>query len=203
MSANFHRNIVKILGGIGYVAIVAQWLLVADLWLPRFLNSGLGKLVFPQSHTELNVPHPAVSAGASSGPDFVTIFLVLCLAVASIGLVIYMVTVRYTRAISHTGSQITHAVAKRALRTIAHKPLAEMPVRKRAVLSRRLLFWTKVVLTLVPLALLALVLSGGTREIVALLALLVQTVLATAAVLTFLVQSLLASHWHERLDDIS
>ncbi len=204
MRASFKPSIIKVLGSIGYVAIVFQWLQIGIVWLPRFIDSKLGRIIFPQSHTTVPPTNPPVSAsGAAAGPDFVTTFLVSAVALIVVGYVAYVVIIRYTRAINKSGSQVTHAIAKTAIHIIAHKPLEQLSQKKRIVLSRRLLFWTKVTFALLPLALLPLALHAGMRGIVEQLALFVQAVLATIAVGSFFIQALLAVRWHERADDIN
>lgn len=200
MSTVMRSGIIKTLGGIGYVSIVFQWLQVGVAWLPGFFDSKLGKIIFPQSHT---APSPVTHAGTGgTNPDFVTTFLVTALAVAALGFVTYVVVVRYTRAIRKTGSQVTHVVAKKATRIVTHKPLEQLPPRKRTLLTRRLLFWTKIAFALVPLLVLPLVLHDGERGVIEQLALFIQAVLATIAVLSFFVQAVFAARWHERVDDI-
>lgn len=193
-------GIIKTLGGIGYVSIVFQWLQIAIAWLPGFLDSKLGKIILPQSHT---TPSPVTQTGAGgASPDFVTTFLATALAIVALGFVTYVVAVRYTRAIRKTGSEVTHVVAKKATRIVARKPLEQIPARKRTLLTRRLLFWTKIAFAMLPLALLPFVLHHGERGVIEQLALFLQAVLAAIAVLSFFVQAILAARWHERVDTI-
>ena len=202
MNAKLRLGTIKTLGGIGYIAIVFQWLQVVIAWLPGFIDSGLGKIIFPQPHaTPKTIAIPA-AGGPAASPDFVTTFLITALALALAGLAAYVVIVRYTKAIRKTGSQITHIVAQKATHIIVHKPLKQVSARKRTLLNRRVLFWTKLAFGILPLALLPAVLHGGSHGIIEQLALFVQAVFATIAVVSFSVQAALAARWHERVDDV-
>ncbi len=202
MNTKLRLGTVKTLGGIGYVAIVFQWFQIGIAWLPGFFDSRLGKIIFPQSHTTpKTVTTPPVGSSVAS-PDFVTTFLITALALALIGIVAYVVIVRYTKAISKTGSQVTHVVAKKAAHIIVRKPLEQVSARRRVLLNRRALFWTKLAFGILPLALLPVALRGGDRGIIEQFAIFIQTVLATIAVVSFSAQAILAARWHERVDDI-
>ncbi len=203
MSKKFRLGTIKVLGGIGYISILFQWLQIGVAWLPGLFDSRLGKAIFPQSHTALRSSQPITVSGVSAvGPDFVTTFLVTALALVLIGFVMYVVFIRYTKAVSKTSSQVTHVVAKRVVHIIARKPLDQVPAKKRAILNRRFLFWTKLVFAVLPFALLPVALHDGQRGIVEQLAIFAQAILATVAVLSFFAQAVLAARWHEHTDDI-
>ena len=204
MSKKLQRGVIKILGAIGYVSIVLQWLQLGLVWLPGFFGSRLGRAIFPQTHT---APHPSqpLSLGGNPtvSPDFVTNFLLTALALVAVGFVVYIVVVRYTRTINNTSSRVAHVVAEKAVHIVAHKPLEQIPARKRTILTRRLLFWTKLVFAVFPFVLLPIAIHHGERGIVEQLAIFVQAVLATIATTSFFVQAMLAARWHEHTNNIN
>lgn len=205
VSRRFRSGILAVLGGVGYIAVAFQWFAVMIAWLPGFLDSRLGKIIFPKEGIQPEHATPALSpnGATTSDPDFVTTFLVTGLALALIALVVYVVIFRYTKAISKAGSQIVHTIAKRAAPAVARKPLEKISPRKRTVLNRRLLFWTKVIFTIVPFVLLPFVLHDGERGVIEQLAIFIQAVLAIVAVSSFLVQAMLIDRWHMRIDEIN
>jgi len=199
---SIHTRLIKLLGSVGYVAIALQWLLVLMAWLPKFAKSGIGKTIFPQSSAPAPLQQSPVST-STAGPDFVTVFLVTCMAFVVIGAVMYVVFVRYTRAVSNAGSKTVHEFVKRSVPLVAHRPIEKLPAKKRIVLTRRMLFWTKVVAALIPTAILPIALHDGSRGIAEWLALCIQTLLATCAVIAFFAQALLVQKWHTQTDQVN
>lgn len=203
MSAKFRSGILTGLGGTGYVIVTFEWLAVMAAWLPNFPDSKLGKLIFPKQITQ-PTPVPVQSAGGVAvGPDFVTTFLVTCIAILVVGIVLYVVIVRYTSAINRTGSRVAHTAVKKAGPIIARKPMEELTSKKRTILSRRILFWSKIILIIIPLALLPIVLKDGERGLVEQFAVFMQVVLALIAACSFFAQAVLINHWHVHTDSVN
>jgi hypothetical protein len=195
-------RILTTLGGIGYLAAAFQWLAVLAVSLPNLIDSKLGHIILPERSTQSD-PVPVIASHSGTGPDFVTTFLATGLAIAFIALIAYVVVFRYTRAINTTSSRVVHRVAKKAVPIIARRPLAEIPLRQRTILNRRLLFWAKILFAILPLIVLPLVLYDGSRGEAEQLALFVQALLALLATLGFVVQAILTNRWHVKTDNVN
>ncbi len=193
------RQLVNFLGGFGYLTVAFEWLFLLLAFLLRFYDTSFGKIVFPRQQAEIQ-PQPDIVgiSGASSEPDFVTVFLVTAIAVVALGFIFYLVVFRYTKAISDTGARVVRSTAKRAVPIIAHKPTKELSSKRRMVLSRRVMFWTKVILALTPAMLLPIILRDEYRGVSEQTAIALQGLFALIALLVFLVQTWLIRRWHVR-----
>jgi hypothetical protein len=204
MNAKLRLRTLTVLSGIGYIAVAFQWMAVTVAGLPGLFDSRLGRIIFPQQTVQPElVISPDSTQGAAVGHDFVTTFLLTGLALVVIALVTYVVVIRYTAAINKTSSKVVHAIAKKAAPVIAHKPLKKISPPKLTILNRRLLFWTKVIFAVVPLAILPIVLHDGERGVVEQLAIFLQALLALVAVVSFVAQAVFTKRWHARTADVS
>lgn len=197
---NKHVPILNILGFAGYMLAALQWLIVLAVTLPALIESPFGELVLPKGEPR---PLPDTVVTAPQGPSSALgVFIVTAIGVAIVAGVIYVVTVRYTRAITKTTSEVTHAVTKRAIPVIARKPMDEIAPQKRTVLTRRILFWLKFGLVVLPILLLATIWYPHHNDLSGQLTVFVAAVLALIGIDVFLAQALLAKRWHMRSSDV-
>lgn len=188
------RKNLGVIAGIGFFAIAGQWLLLLAVILVRFIDTDLGKVLFPRTEP---APDPIQIIDAqTAGPDFVTVFLATAVGIALVGFVIYFVAVRYTRAVKQTGEQVVREVTKKAVPIVAGKKFEQIPKKRRTRLTRRVVFWTEVCFALVPIVTLPIVLHDENRGITELFAIGVNAVLALIALLAFSLRALLQHKWH-------
>lgn len=186
--------ILKILGGTGYMAWVLQLLLLVALYFERFYHSGAGQTLFPTSDNGTNLPPESVTTPSITLPTsgFFTILMVV-LGVALVGVVIYVVTMRYVPAINKTATKVVHEAAEQTVRQVERTGRKKLPVRKRRALTARVAWWIKLCVSIVPLGIVLLVV--GTPLVSKQVAVLSMGLLSLWAVLCFTAQAAGARIW--------
>lgn len=191
---------VKILSGFGFIVLTLEWMLLLFAGLMRFIDTGLGKTILLPS--ESAPPDPVIVEVSVAKPDFVTTFLVTALALATILLVIYVVFVRYTRTVRTTGTKVVREATKKTLPIIARKPVQKLPAKRRRVLTRRVTYWVKLALAIIPVVLLPVILLDDHRGMAEQFAIFLQVTLGLVALSTFTLQTWLAWRWHVRQEEL-
>lgn len=179
------------LGSVGYFALFLEWFLLLAMGLPKFMETWLGKLLFPQSEQPKQVPP---IGGGTYEPTTLVLFASVLLSILLVGLVMYVVLVKYTSMAVHATEKIVQTTAKKAVPMIMHKEVKKIPVKKRKMLTARVLFWLKLVLLLVPVGVLT-VFNLTSHTVEAKLALLGLSLLACFSFTAFVLQHIL---WHKR-----
>lgn len=199
-----HVTVLSVLGFVGYVLAACQWLVVIAISLPAVLNSPLGDILMPKgTPPPTPTPPPEIPASAPAEPlSGLAVVVLTTLALGIVAAVAYVVVVRYTRAITKTTSEVTHAVTKRAVPVLARKPVEQIAPQKRTVLTRRILFWLKFALTITPTLLMGVFWYPHHTDAVGQVTMLVSAVLALIALSCFLAQAVLATRWHIRSADV-
>lgn len=131
---------VNIVGGLGYLFCMLQWLWASMLFLPAVLDSGF---VAQLSQKRDVIPASQPIAMSTTGTIFAIIVTALVVVVA-----IY-VFVKMPSSIVKTGSRITHKTATITLPVITHHKT--LPQKKRLQLTTQLVFLIKMVLCIIPL----------------------------------------------------
>lgn len=188
------------LGGLAFTTLALEWLLLLFAVLVRFMNSGLGSIVFPK-HEVQPTARPIVTTG--SGPDFVTAFLATAIGLGVLAFAVYLLTVRYPRAAREAGTKVVRETAKKAIPVIARKPIAKLPIKRRRLLTKRVTYWVKIVLSFVPVLLLPIALHDEYRGIAEQFAIVAQAILGLVVIVLFSAQTWLSSVWHVRQEEVN
>jgi heme/copper-type cytochrome/quinol oxidase subunit 4 len=188
----FHQFTLRALGGVGYFTLFMEWFWLFALYLPGMLESEFSKAILPTSKTPLPQPVHAVQPPAE--PSGIMIFSIMVLAVALLGTVLYLVFVKYIPTAANATTKVVHGAAKKAVPIIAHKPVDKISVRKRRILTERIVFWLKICLAVIPFAIVYMThhRSGTT---VSLLVIMAMAVLTLVALVCSTLQVVLAKRW--------
>lgn len=187
-------TILKVLGGAGYMAWVLQFLLLVMLYFEQFYRSSAGKVLFPASNNGTNQPPEPITVPSimlpTSGPFVV---LMLLLSVALIVGVIYVVAMRYVPAVNKAATKVVYEAAEQTVRQVERVGHKKLPTRQRRTLTTRVVWWLKLCVSIVPLAIVLLVV--GTPLVSRQAAILLMGLLSLWAVLCFTIQTALAHIW--------
>jgi hypothetical protein len=192
-----HNSILKILGGTGYFTVFMEWFWLLALYLPGFFDSELGKTIFPKN-VPVEEPRPVTTVAAQE-PSILLLIGTILLAVVVIVAVFYVVFAKYIPAAAKVTNKVVHVAAERAVPVVAHKPVEKIPVRKRKLLTERVLFWVKLLSALTPL-LVVFATRSKQQEIESQLLLLGVAILTALATISFVLQTHFSRRW--KLTDI-
>ncbi len=193
------RLTLTVSGGVGYLVVAFEWLGLLVLYLPSFFDSLIGQTIFPEQKTP--TPQP-VEPGSTQMPSELTVLLTVLAGVVLLGLIVYVIFMRYVPTITKSASKAVHVTAQKAVPVVARKPVETIPARRRKLLTARLVLWLKVLAVVIPVAVFGIV-HVQRRTINTQLALLALSALALIAIGAFLCQLLLARRWRANEADIS
>lgn len=126
---------------IGYVACLLQWLWLVIVGLPRLVESGALDVLTKTPEAKPTV----VQTGAGDSP---LLWAVVGIATLGILIMTVVVLIRLPRSIVHGGEKLVGHTAEVMLPVMTHhKPL---PPKKRAALSRRVMFTIQICLSVLP-----------------------------------------------------
>lgn len=151
LSPKTKQTIVSFFAGATYFWWVVALLLLAAIYLERIITSPAGRVVMPGPSEDRPGPvHLADGAGFSVPelPFFVTSLLaVLMLAGLVVGL-IYAFRRVYAPTVNRTAEAVVHKVAEVGTnQAVKHKIIKKRGTKR---FSRQLVFWVKVVISLLP-----------------------------------------------------
>lgn len=140
----------NVMGSIGYVACLLQWLWAMIILLPSMIESPIFKFFVPDT-TE--TPPPVVQPTPSSEgiPAIITV-IALLLGVAIVIGTIYVMFVKLPRSVAKTGEKVTHTAA-----TVISPVIIEhihVPAKQRRTIPMLVIVVTKLLLVFLPLGLL-------------------------------------------------
>lgn len=187
------KALLTALGGAGYLAWVVQLLVLVALYFQSFKDSSVGQVVFPVPSNDTPPPKPAMLPDVTlptSGP-FLIVMVVLGLVFVAFAA--YLVFVRYIPAVNKTAITVVHKVAEQAVVQTERHSKTKLPVRKRRILSARIVWWLKVGISLLPLIVVLLI--AGSPLISKQSAVFIMAVLSLWAILCFVTQATLARFW--------
>lgn len=163
-SSKLRSVIVNILGGFGYLFCLMQWVWAAIIFLPPLLDSDL---------MQQFIQKPVVQEPIAAQPAEIStagILFAVGVVIVMIILTIYVI-IKMPATVGKTGSKITHKATAIALPIIMnHK---KVPKKKRLRLTARLLFITKITLSLIPFCLIYFIDNQDTnldRDVVVIIA---------------------------------
>ena len=119
----------------------------------------------------------------------------LALGVVLVGVVIYVVTMRYIPAVNRAATKVVHKTAEQTVKQVERVGHKKLPVRKRRMLTDRIVWWVKLCISIVPLAIVLFVV--GTPLISKQAAVLTMGLLSLWAVLCFAAQAAGAHIWRK------
>lgn len=182
-SSNRKRKLTNLFGGLGYLSVLFQWLFVAVLVLPVFLESETYvNILEPTTPVEQPVSEPAVLTGG------IWVFVTFAIALVFIALTVILL-LKIPASIAKTGHDITEKSAK-SITPIVIKNRKLKP-SEQTKLTARLVKLIKLLLVTVPVALVCLTyFTGATLDIYS--AIFVGCLLAILSLVLFSVQYLLA-----------
>lgn len=189
------QKIITGLGGAAYLLWATQWLWVCLLYMERFFQSPVGKLIKPDVVPAEPVVPPPASAG---GFDLPEPLLVTIAVIGGMGLIIAAVYVVFRTYIPDVQRVARTAIQKTAAasteRAIRHHVV---PAKKRGAITARVAFWLKVVMTLAPVGIVFTV-QGSTSFIARETAQAGALLFALPALVLVLSQYALMSRWRLR-----
>lgn len=182
---------VKLLAGAGYLMVFLEGLWLLALYLPSFMHSNLGRVIFP-----LTQPLPSPKATPAHPVELSTLMTVagVLAACALMGLVVYLIVAKYIPAVSNATAKVAHATTKKAVPMIARKPTDKISPRKRKALTERTLFWVKIMMAVVPVAIVVAVHSRK-NTVQAQLVVFGFAILSFLALASFSLQTWLSRYW--------
>lgn len=145
----------------GYLAWVVQLLLLVLLYFQGLKESSIGRMVFPTY-----VPGPTNASeltdtqSVSLSPS-VLLAVITVLAVLGMVICIIYVTVRYyVPTVNKTADKVVETTAKQALKQVERVRHKQLSPVKRKIFTRRIAFWTKISVSLVPFVITLLVMGS-------------------------------------------
>lgn len=184
--------ILTFLSKLGYLLAAGEGLLVLAVDLPSFMDSAIGKSLIPKSHVP---PKPVIEPVAVSPPPAVVIVLGVALSVFLVGLVIYVLIMRYIPTTTQLAQTIVKKVALQAVPIVAHEPLEHIAPKKRRYLTARIMWWLKVCLAVFPVVGVGALYIYG-QSLGRLFVVCVEAGLASFVLISFTAHALLARRWH-------
>lgn len=143
----WHQSIVTVFGVFGYLSCALQWLWLGVLFLPQLLSSEAKNLLLPPS-SETSTP---TSFNLDGDGLLIT---ALGIAVTLIVLIITVVVlIRLPMGIAKTGNKVAKTAADTVLPVVTHHK--KVSAKKRRMLTIRIIKIIKLLLVLLPMALLA------------------------------------------------
>jgi len=188
------KRVVKFLGGTVYFFWLLQLLWIALLYIQTFFHSPIGKLIKPDA-VSIEVSEQSVTSNGFSVPEPVLVGIAAFGGVALIVIAIYVVFRSYIPSAQHIARVSVQKVAEVSADQVVRHHVA--PEKKRSIVTARLLFWIKMCISLLPVAL-VYGLRDSTEYVPRGVAEIVTTVIALGAVLLVLVQHYYMWRWHIR-----
>lgn len=136
--------LINVIGALGYLFCLLQWIWTMVIFLPLLLDSDLMRQFIQKPVVQ--EPVVAQSVGISTAGIIFAVGVVIVMVILTIYVIIKMPTT-----VGKTGSKITHKATALALPIITNRK--KVPKKKRLQLTARLLFITKITLSLVPFCL--------------------------------------------------
>jgi len=150
--AGRQQQLANLFEKIGYFVVFMEWLFLVGIYLPGFIDSGLGRLFFPRGEAPPPQAQHSVATSTSSG---ITIASATALSLCLIGLVVYAVLKKYIPAVTHVSRKTLEVTAEKTVPIVVHTPLPKISKRKRRALTDRILFWVKLGAATLPLLIIA------------------------------------------------
>lgn len=130
----------QLLGFVGYLTLILQWLWAISLYLPMLMSSDFAR----QLDTTPHYTAPTISL-----PSTVEIIFAGIITVVFICLSTYLIIKVPAQAIRRINAGITHSAERLSPIVVRHTPAASRRTRRQ--ISQRILFAIKLILCLVPL----------------------------------------------------
>ncbi len=188
----YRAFLLKTLGGVGYFVVFMEWFWLLGLYLPSFFESEVGRTIFPEAKPQPTTLEPTTSAPIE--PSAFITFLFVLLALTIITLVLYVIFAKYIPTAATAATKVVHVATEKAVPVVAHKPLEKIPARKRKLLTERILFWMKLIASVLPLVIVFATQYNETT-VESQLLMLGFGALCSVAVTVFVLQTLLAYQW--------
>ncbi len=186
--------LLSVLGGAGYLTWVLQLLMLVALYFQQLQDSSMGKVVFPAPDESTINRHESTVESSFTLPTsgLFTVFAVF-VGLAFIGWAVYLVTMRYIPAVNKTANKVVHVAAEQTVAQTARISHKKLPVRKQRLITARVVWWLKLSISLLPMAIVLLVSASSlvSKQV----ATLIMAILSLCAVLCFATQAALAKLW--------
>lgn len=150
-----HQNLwLRILSGVGYFMVFIEWFGLVAMYLPSFVRSPLGKLLFPTSDGRRR--HIMFNFSIHIDTTVLVVTVAVVIGAGLLLLVLYLVLFRQIPDATKATGRVTRYAAAKTVSAIAHKPIEKISGRKQLSVTTRVLFWINAVFTLVPLGVIVL-----------------------------------------------
>lgn len=141
----------------------------------------------------MTVREPTVSPGITLPSSGLFTFIAMLAGLVFIAWAVYLVTLRYIPAINKTANKVVQVAAEQSVAQTARITHKKLPVRKKRLLTARMVWWFRFLFSLVPLV--VVVLAPASPLVSKQVMTFIMAVLSLWAVLCFGVQILLAKLW--------
>ena len=189
------RKLIAALGSATYLLWLFSWLWVCLLYIDRFFQTSLGKVIMPDSSPMDTAVAPEVVTGG------VTLPMPVLSLVAIIGGGLLVATTAYiiTKVYIPTVEKAAQTTIQKTAVVITNQAIRHYvaPARKRQAVTIKVTFWAKIVSSLLPVIVVFAV-SASTPLIPREIAKTGALVLALFAVLAVTAQTFFMHHWHLR-----
>lgn len=177
------------LGTAGYVVWAVQWVGLFALYVRSMAETHWGKWLLPRGPMDMP-SQPVPSHGGTIAAPLLALSLGLMVAV--VVYLLYVSLKTYTHAVAETASKAVHATVEKTVPLVTHVHPASR--RRRAALTKRLLFWVKVAGSTVPIGV-VLAADGLDQLVPWAVAVWLQAVLGLLALGLFTTQAWLGARW--------
>jgi hypothetical protein len=191
-STSTKRKIVAGLGGATYLLWALGWLWICLLYIELFFKTPIGKIIKPDTLPAESTDPYVSSPGGFVLPDSVLIPIAIVGGTAIVVGVLYTIFKVYIPDVQRVAESTVQKTADATTKRITANH--NLPAKKRAILTERITFWLKVMLSLLPVVVVYAV-HGSTSMMPRELAQAGALVLAMAALLFVLLQHLLIHYW--------
>lgn len=147
------QGLITILNGTGYLMLFLEWFLLVGLYLPSFLESGLGRAILPAGGPPPTAVEPA--RVAAQEPSMLFVVATMAAVVLVLVILLYVLFMKYIPSASKTTERAIEATAERIMPVIAHKPATEIKPAVRRRLTSNIAYWLKMVALVVPVGVVA------------------------------------------------
>jgi len=176
--------VVNILGGLGYISCILQWLWVALLYLPLLLSNDIFKsFILPEKPTQ------PIQAVQLTMPPLAALVIGSIVTIGMIVLTVYIL-VKVPATVTKKGQKITQAPANALVPIITHHK--KISAKKRLILSTQLIIATKLTLITIPL-LISLGAYGIPSQVQPIVIIVIAGFFASGSLLWFTAQYLMAA----------
>ncbi len=201
----WQQVLVSIIGGVGYLTWLVLLLVLVGVYFRDVQQSSVGKMVLPTYVPASTAPvDPELQTGEAGEPLALSPIIAVVLILGLVSLMAYVLFMRYIPAASRSAEKVVEKTAEVAVGQIERHHKKKLPKRKHIQLTEQVRWVVKLVISLVPAALITLwpasvlhehILPDGSTDPMSYVIKLTIFFLCTWAVICFCTQTALMRLW--------